>query len=316
MLITIKQHDRTTVFEEQVMPGQAFTAAGQMNNGTFGDVIWIKVNGNNRHDIRTNCTADLSPGVRFGEFEVVGGSSSQGGPFCGEAPPPPPPPPPACGQCAGQVTSLQLRWDGNQEVEIEVVQQDGREVFDNDNVQPGQVITVNGQMAGGSLGNIIWIQVNDQLMADVWTDCRVDLSPGARIGDLTVVAGASTQGGPFCGDPPPPPPQCQPCGGNIRTMTLRWTGSQNVNIRIVQFDRRDVFNDSVAPQGEFTFTGTMGNNGDQGLGAVIWVKVNGQNRHDIRTDCSWDMGPGAMFGEFVVVNSTSANGPLCIAGGN
>lgn len=313
--ITIKQHDRRVVFEEVVQPGQPFTAAGQMADGTFGAVIWIQVNHHNRHDIRTDCTWDLSPGVVFGEFQVIGGSSSQGGQFCGDDPPPPPPPPPGCRDCQGQVNSLLLRWDGNRAAEIEVIQQDGREVFDDDNVQPGEVIEVRGQMANGSLGNIIWIQIDDQLMADVWTDCRVDLSPGTRIGDLTVVGGSSTQGGAFCGDAPPPPPMCQPCRANLTRMTLRWTGSRAAQIRIVQWDRRDIFNERVPVNGEFTFVGTVGNNGDQGLGPVIWVKVDGVNRHDPRTDCSWDLGPGAMFGEFVVVESHSAAGPVCMAGG-
>jgi len=87
--VSIEQKKAKNVeqFSAQVNPGQTFTVVGVDKKGTLGTEIKVFVNGTLHTKIHTSCSQPIGPGLRFGDFEVVGGRSLKGGPLCPLDPP-------------------------------------------------------------------------------------------------------------------------------------------------------------------------------------------------------------------------------------
>ena len=104
-----------------------------------------------------------------------------------------------------------------------------------------------------------------------------------------------------------PPIPCAVCSGKVTTLTLRYLGSLSApTIKVVQKNGATVFNGVVAANGEFSFVGT-----DKGtLGTEIYLYINGTKVTTIHTSCSQDIGPGMVFGSFLVVSGESKDGGL------
>ena len=92
-----------------------------------------------------------------------------------------------------------------------------------------------------------------------------------------------------------------------------YNGGAAAPITVVQKkDGKIVFADVVSPGQSFQFDG-QDKNGT--LGTEIKVFVDGSLNTKIHTSCSQPIGPGLVFGDFVVVGGRSKDGgPLCTGG--
>lgn len=93
----------TPLFSGVVLPGQIFTVDGPSTGnggfaGTLGTEISIYVDGAFHAEVHTSCSQPIGPGTVAGDFEVLAGTSKNGGALCpldggggddGEEPPPP-----------------------------------------------------------------------------------------------------------------------------------------------------------------------------------------------------------------------------------
>jgi hypothetical protein len=191
--IQVLQKKGEVVFDGTVQPGETFTFSGTDRYGKLGTEITIKVNGQVNTTLHTSCSKPIGPGLVSGDFEVVAGSSKDGGPLC-----PVPGPGGPCGECRGGVTSLTLRYNGTTaDAHIQVLQKKGGGVFDG-TVQPGETFTFSDTDRHGKLDKEITIKVNGQVNTTLHTSCSKPIGPGLVSGDFEVVAGNSKDGGPLC----------------------------------------------------------------------------------------------------------------------
>ncbi len=107
---------------------------------------------------------------------------------------------------------------------------------------------------------------------------------------------------------------CGACDGKVTELTLEYQGDVGVHIRVEQKkDKKIVFDGFVSPGEIFSFVG-QGKKGT--LTTEIRIYVNGALRVKVHTSCSKAIGPGLVFGEFLVVSGASRNGgPLCPVSG-
>jgi len=111
---------------------------------------------------------------------------------------------------------------------------------------------------------------------------------------------------------------CGPCEGKVSRLTLLYLGDAPANVVVTgrrgKIKDDTLFSGVVAPGGTIELVGpSTGNGGFQGtLGTEIDVSVNGAAHVTIHTSCSQPIGPGMIFGDFLVTAGESKEGgPLC-----
>lgn len=80
--IQVLQKKDEVVFDGTLQPGETFTFSGSGKDNKLGTEITIKVNGQVNTKIHTSCSKPVGPGLVTGDFEVVEGSSKDGGSLC------------------------------------------------------------------------------------------------------------------------------------------------------------------------------------------------------------------------------------------
>ncbi len=110
-------------------------------------------------------------------------------------------------------------------------------------------------------------------------------------------------------DPNLCPVVCGDCEGKISSLTLKYDGSQSGLIKVVQKkDGGVVFENTVEPNGQFSFIGTV--NGT--LSTEITIYVDDTENTRIHTSCSDLVGPNMAFGDFTIIaGESSGGGALC-----
>ena len=114
--------------------------------------------------------------------------------------------------------------------------------------------------------------------------------------------------------------ECGPCEGKVSSLTLLYLGDAPATVVVTgrrgKIKDDPLFSGVVAPGGEIVIVGPpTGSGGFAGtLGTEIDVSVNGAPHVTIHTSCSQPIGPGMVFGDFVVTaGESSEGGPLCPA---
>lgn len=189
--------EEITVFEGLVEPDTPFSFEGENRRGTFGAKIFIYVEGRFHAEIHTSCSEPIGPGTVAGDFEVVEGESRHGGRLCpledgdGEM---------SCAECEGQVTELTLRYNGESEATIKVIQRvKGQNVIlFLDDVEPGDPFTIYGGRRDGRMGSKIKLYVDRSGAGEIHTSCSEPIGPGLVVGDFEVLDGSSRRGGRLC----------------------------------------------------------------------------------------------------------------------
>jgi hypothetical protein len=76
------QGAEVTIFDELLSPGDPFAIYGANPRETFGPWIRIYVEGERVGSIHTSCSEPVGAGLVLGDFEVIDGSSRNGGRLC------------------------------------------------------------------------------------------------------------------------------------------------------------------------------------------------------------------------------------------
>ena len=305
------------VFEGMVEAGAEFTFSGNDKKGTLGTEIKIYVNGDENTKIHTSCSKPIGPGLISGDFEVISGSSREGGYLC----PVDTPLGGDCGECEGKITDLELQYNGDAVADIVVKtkgkgkNKEGAVVFDG-TVMPGESFSFTGNDKKGTLGTEITIYVDGNVNTKIHTSCSKPIGPGLISGSFEVISGSSREGGELCPVDVPPTggedDDCSECDGKITRLDLQYNGNIGANIKVVQ--KKDgivVFSGNVNAGETFTFSGE---DKKGTLGTEIIIYINDTESQRIHTSCSVYIGAGVVFGDFTVLGGASRNGgELCPA---
>ncbi|WP_177419532.1 SdrD B-like domain-containing protein [endosymbiont of Lamellibrachia barhami] len=194
--VEVSQKKGGIVFSGMVQPGEEFSFSGTDKKGTLGTEISITVDGSLDTKIHTSCSKPIGPGLIAGIFEVISGTSRNGGELCPvDGGTNPPPTPVDCGKCDGKVTELTLQYNGSATIDVTVVQKkDGDTVFSG-TVAPGESFSFIGTDKKGTLSTEISLFVDGQLYTKIHTSCSQPIGPGMVLGDFTVASGKSRNGG-------------------------------------------------------------------------------------------------------------------------
>lgn len=102
--------------------------------------------------------------------------------------------------------------------------------------------------------------------------------------------------------------ECDECDGKVTELTLKYLGTEEAQIKVVQKkDGDNVFDDTVKPGEEFTFQGTWKKGT---LGTEIKIYVDDEFNTQIHTSCSQPIGPGLISGDFEVIQGFSRTNEL------
>lgn len=319
--IRVIQKERSqsiVLFEGKVEPNGEFQIQGGNRDGDLSPVIHIFVNGKMNTPIPTSCAGLFGEGLRRGDFEVVEATSSEGGKIC----------PDDDGEgggggegegedecCEGQVNALTLRYNGTETVSVKVTQRVGSrqvKVFEDTSVEAGDEIEIEGKNDRGTFGSKIQVFVDGRLHTTIHTSCSEPIGPGLVAGDFEVTDGTSRQGGDLCPVDPDDdgePGTCSACEGQVSELTLRYLGTEEAVIRVLQRDGKrknvEVFKGTVQPGATFTIEGA---NKKGTFGAALRVLIDGRLNTSIHTSCSQPIGPGFAAGLFEVVEGFSREG--------
>ena len=311
------------VFNQNLQPNETFSFVGNDKKGTLGTQITIYVNGFENTKIHTSCSIPVGPGFVSGDFEVISGSSRNGGYLCPIASSDTPVLE-DCNDCDGKINQLELLYNGSVSativVETKKVGENGSKIVFNDFVQPGETFSFVGNDKKGTLGTQITIFINGEINTKIHTSCSVPVGPGMISGDFEVISGTSRNGGNLCpidnddDDTTPNPEDCNDCDGKINQLELLYNGSVSATIvvetkKVGENGSKIVFNDFVQPGETFSF---VGNDKKGTLGTQITIFINGEINTKIHTSCSVPVGPGMISGDFEVISGSSRNGgDLC-----
>ena len=215
--------------------------------------------------------------------------------------------PEGCDECEGKVTELTLRYNGAEAAQVTVIQKKDDIIVFDEVVEPGGEVWICGSDDDGTFGKEVKILVDGEEHVKIKTDCSKSIGPGLVAGDFVVLEGESEAGGELC-----PVPGCGECRGEVTELTLRYLGAETAVIRVDQKDEGTVFQGTLEPEGELTL---LGQDDEGTLGKEITIYVDGEEHVKIKTDRSRSLGPGLVFGDFLVVAGKCRDGCiLCPAG--
>jgi len=100
--------------------------------------------------------------------------------------------------CSGNVTRLDLRYNGAEPAEIAVYGTKGNKKLYLGKLSPGDLFSLNGFDAKGTLGEEIHISVMGEQHTTIDTSCTEPNILGYTYGDFTIESGSSLNGGEFC----------------------------------------------------------------------------------------------------------------------
>jgi hypothetical protein len=310
------------VFQETVAPGASFSFVGNDKNGTLGTEIKIYVGDGGYTKIHTSCSKPIGPGLIAGVFEVISGSSLNGGALC----PVETPPGGDCGECEGKINELELQYKGAQaatiRVETKKESSDGNKIVFNDIVDPNDpntngTFTFYGNDKKWTLGTEITIYINDVENTTIHTSCSKPVGPGLISGAFEVISGSSREGGALCPVVNTPGGDCAECKGGVTSFTFLYTGDSGLMLK-VEHKNAVLFNQAVTSGESYTLNGSK-DDGKFEENNLIFT-LNGSKLsapgHDtgyIHMSCSKPFYVGLPIGDSIVVTSGTSkdNGPIC-----
>jgi len=81
-ITVVQKKNGAVVFDDSVDPDGEFSFSGADKDGTLGTDILIYVDGTLNTTIHTSCSQPIGPGLVKGDFEVISGTSKDGGLLC------------------------------------------------------------------------------------------------------------------------------------------------------------------------------------------------------------------------------------------
>jgi len=100
--------------------------------------------------------------------------------------------------CSGNVTRLDLRYNGAEDAVISVTGTKGKKVLYSERLSPGEMFILDGFDRNGTLGTEIYISVSGSQNTTIDTSCTEPNILGFTYDDFTIEGGSSLNGGEFC----------------------------------------------------------------------------------------------------------------------
>ena len=100
--------------------------------------------------------------------------------------------------CSGNVTRLDLRYNGAEDATISITGTNGKKQIYRANLSPGELFNLNGFDRNNTLGGEIHISVKGIPNTTINTSCSEPNILGYTYGDFTIEGGSSLNGGEFC----------------------------------------------------------------------------------------------------------------------
>lgn len=329
----IQKDGDLTVFDDTVENGDVFTIVHDPSKSTFGSEIKLYIDDVEVEKIHTSCSKPIGPGLVFGDFEILAGSSKDGGLLCDLGNDLCGPGKPAClsliytgDDCSATSHSqdeskVGCSGDPMFASPVRIVVYDGNDVFFDGEVELGQAFEVAAANADedqlGSNTDVDIYDLEGNLLQQVFfhTSCSQDLFKGNQFGALEVDA--------LCEGPEPAADDCD--AGDPKALGMRYTGegcdatvsgqsSDKVNcdgdpafatpVHIVSFNGDKVYFDGVVELNG-TFTIDAENAGDSKLKSATFVEIfdmqgNLLQEIEFHTSCSQPLGVGNQFGSLVL----------------
>jgi hypothetical protein len=292
------------LFLGKVQHLQEFLVIGKHAEKAMGRKISVFVNGEVNTIISMNCSHSIGPGSVYGDFQVVSGSSINGGPLC------PVENQVECG-CEGKVSTLTLKNHGPSG-HIKVLQMFSQgewvAIFQGD-VAENESFSFNGVDRKATLGNEIKIYLNGIFRQLIHTSCAQAIGIGSRFGDFEVISGSSLIGGSLCSAGEIQEMTCS-CIGKVTYLTLQNNGEAGI-VKVLKTSGQGlIFESFVSKGGIFSISGLDSRNL---LGNEIKIYVNSIYKVSIDTSCTKPIGIGSIFEDFsVVAGASKLGGDFCL----
>ena len=100
--------------------------------------------------------------------------------------------------CSGNVTRLDLRYNGAEDAIISITGTKGKKQIYRAKLSPGELFNLNGFDSNNTLGGEIHISVEGVHNTTIDTSCTEPNILGYTYGDFTIEGGSSLNGGEFC----------------------------------------------------------------------------------------------------------------------
>lgn len=100
------------------------------------------------------------------------------------------------------------------------------------------------------------------------------------------------------------------CEGKLTKLTLRYNGDSASEIKVVQKNKKTIFQEIVSPGQDFELIGTLRQGRHTTLGPWINVYIGNSGHLRIHTSCSIEINIGDIIGDFLVVSGESRNNGL------
>ena len=107
--------------------------------------------------------------------------------------------------------------------------------------------------------------------------------------------------------------ECKPCDGQVSKLTLQYNGVGPANIEVTMTQGGilfELFKGTVSTGGQFDLIGPLESTPSGTLDTNILLYVDSVENTQIHTSCSEAIGPGMVFGDFLVIDGESRNGGL------
>ncbi|MHC4377116.1 MAG: DUF7467 domain-containing protein [Planctomycetota bacterium] len=213
-----------------------------------------------------------------------------------------------CADCSGGLVSLTLRYLGDEEVFVEVYEE-GEYQNDADKYFVGLVpskgvFSLTGHAPNNKLAKSTAIAINGEEILVFDASCANPVTPGQPLGPFRVLESESQDNGPIC------PVDCGECKGGVISLTLQYQGTAPASIVADEKGPGGdvLFSQVVEPGQEFTLVPIDG----EDLANDVEMFIEGELDVSIHTSCSEPIGPGTVWGSFVVTAAVSRdNGPIC-----
>ncbi|MBU4153478.1 MAG: hypothetical protein KKD63_11400 [Proteobacteria bacterium] len=304
-IVKITNRNGFTLYTQTVQPEGIIVLSLADSDGKLTPSIKIYVDGLLYTSLHTSCSQPIGPGLIVGNFEVVSGSSLNGGQLCsvscaGTDPAP------TCGTCNGKVSQLTLGYTGNSNAKVKIVNKDGYTLLLKDIVTPGEMLNFSLANGYGNLTTDIKIYLNGYYHTSIHTSCSQPIGPGLVFGNFQVISGASLNGGILCPyDGIVSTSDSKSCDGKITELEMVYNGNYEKSVLVKDKDGRELFKGSVKPGKSFKFSG-KDNYGT--CTSDVTVYVESRFHGTIKTDCSQDIGSGYKVGDFKVSTGKSSHG--------
>lgn len=213
----------------------------------------------------------------------------------------------SCGDCAGGLSELTLRFVGQQQERVAVLV--GRRPLFTGRLSPDEIFSIELPLRHCGRLHELKLFVGRRLDASVAIDCSRPVGPGLLAGSFEVVAGTSRQGGDLCPLPADDPagPGCA-CHGHVRDLALRYTGPQAARVRI--YARCALLFRGWVEPGEVIAVQRLRRHAR--WGAPLRLVVDGRTDAVLSTRCRGGIGVGMPVGSFEIASGSSRHDrPLC-----